>query len=89
MITFQSESKGQAHAQDIIDQFFEKYLVSPDDAIYNAFATNKWIMEDSREAIDNVVYQSKNFIDLIGNYNGFEKIREKNPTSSLNFILIW
>ncbi len=85
MIIFQSVSNGQDHAQEIIDQFFEEYFVSPDDAIYNAFATNKWMMEDSRDAIDNVVFQLKNFIDLIGNYNGFEKIREKDLTTSLKF----
>jgi len=62
----------------IMSQFFRIYKKSPQDAVDYAFGTNKWMIERNKDGIENVKTQLTNFLELIGNYCGYERIGEKN-----------
>lgn len=61
--------------EDQINRFFVSYKNSPEKALDELFATNKWLTENQGD-LNNVKVQLNNTLLLIGNYHGYEKISE-------------
>lgn len=77
------------HAQnsekEIITEFFKIFNDSPSDAMDYAFSTNPW-MKRNKDATDNIKNQFSTLLPLIGNYQGYELIKEKITGESLKLI---
>lgn len=88
-ILFQFSSntlQSQTTIKEITDQFFQTYETAPIKAVDYVFGTNKWMLESNKDGIKNVKKQLKSFIDLVGTYQGYEKITEKSLGESYKQI---
>jgi|WetSurMetagenome_2_1015567.scaffolds.fasta_scaffold96227_2 hypothetical protein len=64
--------------EKLIEKFFNIYRDSGvDDALDNIFSTNEWMIQRSKDDIDNVKVQLKSLIQIIGEYYGNEIITQK------------
>ena len=75
----------QKEYHEIIDKFLEEYKKDPIEGINYVFSTNKW-MSRNQDGIDNLKNQLENSLELIGEFNKFEKITEKSVGQSLKLI---
>lgn len=65
----------QAEVEGIVESFFDKYEQSNSDAIDYLFSTNEW-MEGNKDGINQIKIQLRNFLELVGEYHGYEKVSE-------------
>ncbi len=72
----------QSTDREITDEFFKLYAIEPMKAFDYAFSTNPWLSRN-HDAIDNLKNQYSNLLPLVGNYNGYEVITEKNIGENL------
>lgn len=68
--------------EDEVNRFFESYKISPEKALDELFATNKWLSENQGN-LNQVKVQLSNALPLVGTYQGFEKISEITKGESL------
>lgn len=78
--------KAQSTTEEIITEFFESYETSPQKAIDYVFGTNKWMIDRNKDGIENVKSQLTNFLGLVGEYYGYEKITEKSVGESFKLV---
>lgn len=72
---------------EIVEEFFGKYENSGSDiALEYIFSTNYWMVQHSKEEINNIKLNLKSFIDLIGDYYSFELITEKSIGQSFRLF---
>lgn len=76
----------QTTTKEITDKFFKSYEESPQQAVDYIFGTNKWMTDETKLGIENVKTQLTNFIGLVGDYYGYEKITEKSVGESYKLI---
>lgn len=67
---------GQKEIDVMTDKFIKMYEKDTDAAFDYIFGTNKW-MGKTNEGVLNVKSQIRDYSTLMGDYVGFEKIREK------------
>lgn len=72
----------QVSDKKITEEFFKLYAIDPMKALDYAFSTNKW-MERNPDAVESLKNQFYNVLPLIGNYNGYELITERNIGNNL------
>lgn len=72
----------QAEVEGIVESFFDKYEQSNSDAIDYLFSTNEW-MEGNKDGINQIKIQLRNFLELVGEYHGYEKVSEISKGESL------
>jgi hypothetical protein len=80
VVAFSSFS--QTTGEEIINHFFQVYKKDPSAAIDDFFGKNKWI-SGKKDDVTNLKVQLKNWIDLVGEYHGYELITEKTIGNSL------
>ena len=78
--------KAQSTTEEITTQFFKTYEKSPQKAVDYVFGTNKWMIDRNKDGIENVKSQLTNFLGLVGEYYGFEKITEKSVGKSFKLV---
>lgn len=78
--------KAQSNSEEITTEFFNTYEKSPQKAIDYVFSTNKWMMDRNKDGIENVKNQLTNFLGLVGDYYGYEKITEKSIGESYMLV---
>jgi hypothetical protein len=81
-----STSKAQNTPEEMTDRFFETYSSNPVGAVDYIFSTNRWMTERNKDGIENVKTQLTNFLGLVGDYYGYEKITEKRVGESLKLV---
>ncbi|MBN7811262.1 hypothetical protein J0A68_09855 [Algoriphagus sp. H41] len=72
----------QKGPEEIVNQFFDSYKVSPSGAVDELLNSNTW-MAENQGALNQVKTQLNNAVQLIGDYKGFEKISEVKKGESL------
>lgn len=72
----------QSTTEEITTKFFSTYAESPQEAVDYVFSTNKWMIDRNKDGIENVKNQLTNFLGLVGDYYGYEKITEKSVGKS-------
>ncbi len=77
---------GQNNTDNLLTNFFQHYEKSSSDAIDYAFSGNKW-MEDRFEEILSLKHQLFETTELLGKYEGYEKISEKQLGESLKEVI--
>ena len=77
---------GQTTTENITTDFFKLYEKSPQKAVEYIFATNKWMMDRNKDGIEKVKIQLNNFVGLLGDYYGYEKIAEKSVGESYKLV---
>lgn len=85
LITSLNFTFAQKEYHEVIDKFLEEYKKDPIKGIDYVFSTNKW-MSRNQDGLDNLKNQLKNSLELIGEFNEFEKITEKSVGQSLKLI---
>jgi hypothetical protein len=71
----------------IIDNFFIIYKdKGVDNALDNIFSTNTWMLQRSKDEIDNVKVQLKSIIQIVGKYYGYENIAQKSIGKSFKLF---
>ena len=78
--------KAQSTTEEITTEFFKTYEKSPQKAVDYVFGTNKWMIDRNKDGIENVKSQLTNFLGLVGEYYGFEKITEKSVGKSFKLV---
>ena len=78
--------KAQSTTEEITTEFFKTYEKSPQKAVDYVFGTNKWMIDRNKDGIENVKSQLTNFLGLVGDYYGYEKITEKSVGKSFKLI---
>jgi len=78
--------KAQSTTEEITSEFFKTYDKSPQKAVEYVFGTNKWMIDRNKDGIENVKSQLTNFLGLVGDYYGYEKITEKSVGKSFRLI---
>jgi hypothetical protein len=78
--------KAQSTTEEITSEFFKTYEKSPQKAVDYVFGTNKWMIDRNKDGIENVKSQLTNFLELVGDYYGYEKITEKSVGKSFKLI---
>jgi len=78
--------KAQSTTEEITSEFFKTYDKSPQKAVDYVFGTNKWMIDRNKDGIENVKSQLTNFLGLVGDYYGYEKITEKSVGKSFKLI---
>lgn len=78
--------KAQSTTEEITSEFFKTYDKSPQKAVDYVFGTNKWMIDRNKDGIENVKSQLTNFLGLVGDYYGYEKITEKSVGKSFRLI---
>lgn len=74
---FYSFSSLAQEPQKIADEFFKLYKEKSSDAALDyLFGTNKWMLE-SKQDVENVKFQLKNTIKLLGDYYGSDLVIKK------------
>lgn len=88
IVVFLSTSilKAQATTEEITSEFFKTYEKSPMEAVGYVFGTNKWMVDRNKDGIANVKSQLTNFLGLVGDYYGYEKITEKSIGESYKLV---
>ena len=79
-------TKAQSTINEITNEFFKVYEKNPQKAVDYIFSTNNWMSKEKNYDVENVKSQLSNFIGLVGNYYGFEKITEKSLGESLKLV---
>ena len=74
--------RAQNQPEDQVNRFFATYQNSPNEALDELFASNKWMMENQGN-LNEVKVKLNNILPLIGKFQGFEKISEINKGESL------
>lgn len=77
--------KAQTNSDEITNQFFKLFEESPEKAVVYIFNTNKW-MERDRDGIDNLKTQISGLKSIVGDYYGFEFLKETNMGTSYKQI---
>tara|TARA_R110002049_G_C8859615_1_gene538081 strand:+ start:79 stop:537 length:459 start_codon:yes stop_codon:yes gene_type:complete len=78
--------KAQSTTEEITTEFFKTYEKSPQKAVDYVFGTNKWMIDRNKDGIENVKSQLTNFLGLVGEYYGYEKITEKSVGKSFKLV---
>jgi len=78
-------SNAQGTPEEISEKFFKLYQKSPEKAIDFVFNTNRWIKENP-EGEDNVKKKLNDFIDIVGEYYGYEKMIERNVGENYKLV---
>jgi len=76
----------QSTTEEITTEFFSTYEKSPQKAVDYVFSTNKWMIDRNKDGIENVKNQLTNFLGLVGDYYGYEKITEKSVGESYKLV---
>jgi hypothetical protein len=84
-IFFSLKSSGQATIKEITDKFFNLYSTDPQKAIEYGFSTNKWF-DKKQDDISTLKSKLKDFMGLVGEYEGYEFLSEKSAGSNLKMI---
>lgn len=79
------ESNAQADYEIITREFFHRYDSDPLNAMDFAFATNKWLNRN-RIAIEKLKNNFKELRPQLGEYYGFEKLREAQITDRYRIV---
>ena len=77
LILFTQVILAQQTTKEITDKLFQIYKTSPEKAVTYGFSTNEWF-KGNQEAISELETKLIKLISVVGNYNGYEKIKEKN-----------
>lgn len=78
--------KAQSTTEEITMEFFKTYEKLPQKAVDYVFGTNKWMIDRNKDGIENVKSQLTNFLGLVGDYYGYEKITEKSVGQSFKLV---
>lgn len=71
----------------LISNFFNTYNTKGvDSALDDIFATNAWMLQRSKDDIDNVKVQLKSIIQIVGDYYGYENITQKSVGESFKLF---
>jgi hypothetical protein len=71
----------------LIDSFFNVYKTKGVDKAFDGiFSTNPWMIQRSKDEIDNVKVQLKSIIQIVGEYYGYEKITQKSIGESFQLF---
>src|SRR5690606_10529044 len=76
----------QSTRVEITTEFFRTYEDSHQKAVDYVFSTNKWMIDRNKDGIENVKNQLTNFLGLVGDYYGYEKITEKSVGESYKLV---
>lgn len=79
-------AKAQDTTEEITSRFFETYATRPMEAVEYVFSTNRWMIERNKDGIESVKNQLGDFLELVGDYYGFEKITEKRVGESMKLV---
>jgi hypothetical protein len=77
---------GQEPLKIIADFFLTYETTGIDNALDSLFATNTWMLQRSRDEIDNVKVQLKSILQIVGNYYGYEIITHKSIGESFRLF---
>lgn len=73
--------------KELISNFFDTYKTKGvDNALDNIFATNTWMLQRSKDEIENVKLQLKSIIQVVGEYYGYENITQKSIGESFKLF---
>lgn len=79
-------TKAQSTINEITNEFFKVYEKNPQKAVDYIFSTNNWMSKEKNYDVENVKSQLSNFVGLVGDYYGYEKITEKSLGESLKLV---
>ena len=81
-----SHLKAQSTTEEILDKFFTSYQASPQAAVDYIFGTNKWMVDRNKDGIASVKTKLASFLELVGEYYGYELITEKSVGESYKLV---